>query len=544
MQTDELRAFLESPEQARQLLSDWGIRDLERGKGNLDKLADILGLDGLSELCHPLGRLLPRSSDPDKALNNLERFFTNAGPSVLPSLMESRARTLETVLQLFSASQFSSDLLITNPDFLEMLRIPLRSSPSRAEMLQQLRDDVAAAYEDSAVLAAFRRFRQKHLLRIGANDIIRDRPLEEITRDISRVADTSLEIALETAKLNISKRFGEPITKHREPARCTILAFGKLGGKELNYSSDIDLMFLYDEEGHSVGQQITVLANDDYFSRVCSEVVRLLSANTEAGLGYRIDLRLRPEGHRGPLARSLTSTLAYYDRMGRTWERQALIKIRPVAGDAKLGEEFLAAIEPFVYRKYLSVAEINEIKALKRKIEHKSGQFGESDTEVKTGHGGIRDVEFTIQFLQLLNAGDLPDIREPNTLKAMRALEKVGCLTDLEYRVLDDTYRFLRKVEHRLQFMFELQTHGLPEKHDELRRLALRMGYTVPREVKNPDDSKQLTLLDPYDAFLADYKEKTALNRTILNHLLHQSFSSSEENPESDLLLDPSPEPE
>src|SRR5262249_42950011 len=163
---------------------------------------------------------------------------------------------------------FFSDLLITNPDFLEMLRIPLRSSPSRAEMLEQLRAEVAAAYEDSAVLRVFRRFRQKHLLRIGANDIIRDRPLEEITRDISRVAATSLEIALETARTHISQRFGEPITKYSEPARCVILAFGKLGGKELNYSSDIDLMFVYDEEGHTVGQRITVLANDDFFSRV------------------------------------------------------------------------------------------------------------------------------------------------------------------------------------------------------------------------------------------------------------------------------------
>lgn len=544
MQTEELRSCLQSPEQSAALLADWNVRDAERGKSNLDKLAEVLGVDALSELCHPLSRLLPRCPDPDMALNNLERFITTAGPGILPSLMEGRARTLETTLQLFSASQFASDLLITNPGYLEMLRIPLRSSPSRAEMLQQLRDEVSAAYEDSAVLAVFRRFRQKHLLRIGANDIIRDRPLEEITRDISRVADTSLEVALEIAQRNIGVRFGEPITKFGERARCAILAFGKLGGKELNYSSDIDLMFIYDEEGHTVGQQITILANDDYFARICSEVVRLLSANTEAGQGYRIDLRLRPDGHRGPLARSLASTLAYYDTRGRTWERQALIKIRPVAGDVRLGEEFLAAIEPFVYRKYLSVAEINEIKALKRKIEHKSGQFGESDTEVKTGLGGIRDVEFTIQFLQLLNGGDLPDIRQPNTLKAMRALEAVGCLTDLEYRVLDDTYRFLRKVEHRLQFMFDLQTHCLPDKPEELRKLALRMGFTSPSEVKATDDSRPIQLLDPYDAFLADYREKTALNRTILNHLVHQSFSSSEQDPESDLLLDPSPDPE
>ena len=585
MQTDELRLCLESVEQARKLLRDWDVKDTERGKTNLAQLANVLGMDALGELSHPLSRLLPRCADPDMALNNLDRYFTNAGPDSMPVLMEARARTLETMLQLFSTSQFFSDLLITNPDFLEMLRIPLRNSPSRPEMGEQLREEVAAAYEDANVLRAFRRFRQRQTLRIGTNDIIRDRPLEEITRDISRVADTSLEVALETALRNISKRFGEPFTDADEPARCVILGFGKLGGKELNYSSDIDLMFLYDDEGQTRGSRITAISNDDFFARVCSDVVRLLSANTDRGQAYRVDLRLRPEGQRGPLARSLASTLSYYDTMGRTWERQALIKVRPVAGDARLGEEFLRAIEPFVYRRYLSVAEINEIKLLKRRIEQKSGQYGESETEVKTGHGGIRDVEFTIQFLQLLNGGDLPDIRLSNTLKAMRALEKVGCLTDLEYRVLDDTYRFLRKTEHRLQLMFDLQTHRLPDKPEELRKLALRMGYVVARREVSPfvlasdageapevieslgtlnpapaatlpqgersaDDAprpigeQEAVLLDPLDAFLADYREKTSLNRTILNHLLHQSFSSSEEDPEADLILDPNPEPE
>jgi [glutamine synthetase] adenylyltransferase / [glutamine synthetase]-adenylyl-L-tyrosine phosphorylase len=551
MQTDELRQCLDSLDEARRCLADWDVADIERARTNLEQMASVLGFDVLNELCHPLARLLPRCADPDMALNNLERFLSSAGPAIVPTLLESRARTLETMLQLFSASQFFSDLLITNPDFIEMLRIPLRSSPSRAEMREQLRSEVATAYEDSTVLRVFRRFRQKQMLRIGTNDIIRDRPLEEITRDISRVADTSLEVALETALANIRKRFGEPMTKDGRLARCVIMGFGKLGGKELNYSSDIDLMFLYDEEGHTEGKNITVLSNDDFFARVCTEVVRLLGSSTDAGQAYRIDMRLRPDGQRGPLARSFASTLAYYDTRGRTWERQALIKLRPVAGDARLGEEFLRAIEPFVYRKYLSVAEINEIKALKRKIEQKSGQFGESDSEVKTGHGGIRDVEFTIQFLQLLNGGDLADIRLSNTLKAMRALEKVGCLTDPEYRVLDDTYRFLRKVEHRLQLMFDQQTHRLPERPEELRKLALRMGYAAADENQTTQPSTgasapegEKCVLDPLDAFLADYREKTALNRTILNHLLHQSFSSSEADPEADLLLDPNPDPE
>jgi len=441
-----------------------------------------------------------------------------------------------------------------------MLRIPLRRSPSPAELQAQLQAEIDAAADEAAVMTIFRRFRQRQVLRIGTNDIIRDRPLEEITRDIARVADVALEAALATACRSVSKRHGQPITTEGLPARCVVLAFGKLGGEELNYSSDIDLMFLYDEEGATQGGRLGTISNDEYYAKVVGEVVRLLSEITDRGQAYRVDLRLRPEGHRGPLVRSLASTLTYYDSLGRTWERQALIKVRPVAGDRDLGQRFLKAIESFVYRKYLSYAEINEIKAMKRRIEHKTSQAGVSATEVKTGRGGIRDIEFTIQFLQLLNGGDLPEVRQRNTLLAIQALERVGCLTDQEYRVLDDAYRFLRKTEHRLQLLFDLQTHRLPDSEEELRKLSLRMGYPQPqprlparlsrgdkKKIRHEPPASPLTLVpDPCQAFRKDYAEKTEPTRRILDHLLHQTFAGEPEQaePESDLILEPSPDPE
>src|SRR5207253_7941601 len=166
--------------------------------------------------------------------------------------------------------------------------------------------------------------------------------------------------------------------------------------------------------------------------------------------------------------RTLASTLSYYDAMGRTWERQALIKARPVAGDFALGTEFVQAVEPFVYRKYFSFSEINEIKAMKRKLERKTTAAGADESEVKTGRGGIRDIEFTVQFLQLLNGGDSPEVRQRNTLVALEALEIAGCLTPHETYTLADAYRFLRKTEHRLQLLFDLQTHKLPTATEEL----------------------------------------------------------------------------
>ncbi|MHB1422205.1 MAG: bifunctional [glutamate--ammonia ligase]-adenylyl-L-tyrosine phosphorylase/[glutamate--ammonia-ligase] adenylyltransferase [Gemmataceae bacterium] len=559
MQLEQLRTCVGSLSGARVLMQTWRLRDLERGWRNLSGLAEVLPLDSLRDLCTPLGRLLPRCPDPDMALNNLERFLANsAAVAQMPVLLENRARVLEILLHLFSTSQTFSDLLSLNPDYLDMLRVPLRRSPCKDELQAQLQAEVDAAYEDAAVLRVFRRFRQRQMLRIGTNDIIRDRPLDEITRDIAHVADVAIEVALNTALRQVGKRFGQPRTEDGRPVSCVVLAFGKHGGEELNYSSDTDLMFVYSEEGATRGKRITSLGNDEFFARIVTEVVRLLSSHTDRGHAFRVDLRLRPEGHRGPLARSLASTLAYYDAMGRTWERQALIKVRPVAGDLALGQGFLQAIEPFVYRKYLSFAEINEIKAIKRRIEHHAGRGGPHPAlptegagkdwgEVKTGRGGIRDIEFTIQFLQLLNGGDLPQARQRNTLLALSALERVGCLTDQEYRVLDDAYRFLRKVEHRLQLLFDLQTHRLPEGADELRKLALRMGYPSRdrrgAEAKPlPDDNGS----DPLADFMRDYQEKTEPTRRILDHLLHQTFAgeAEEAEPESDLLLDTNPDPE
>ena len=452
------------------------VRDSERAARNLAALQSHVG--PFPELIAALGRLLPRSADPDMALNNLERIFANpAARPQLPGLLEARGRGLEAALQLLATSQFFADTLAVYPEFFESIRLPKRS-PHFAELVVELRSEVEAAPDDTGVLRAFRRFRARHHLRIGINDIVRDRPLEEITKELARLADASIEVSLSHAMRAVTQRSGKATGPNGMPARIAALAFGKLGGDELNYSSDIDLMFVYDHDGEVSGRR-TGISNAEFFTDVVRHVVRLLSQDTDRGIAYRVDLRLRPEGQRGLLARSLANTLSYYDTRGRTWERQALIKLRTVAGDAELGREFLAAIEPFVYRKYFSFAEINEVKALKRQMEQRAGrprggESGESSaaarwttpTDVKTGRGGIRDIEFTVQFLQLLNGGDLPAVHQRNTLMAIEALEIAGCLTPHETYTLAEAYRFLRKTEHRLQLLFDLQTHKLPTSTD------------------------------------------------------------------------------
>jgi glutamate-ammonia-ligase adenylyltransferase len=553
------------------LLKQWRIVDFERGFRNYQALQTHVG-QFFEPLTRTLVQSLPDSADPDQALNTLERFFAQSSThSLLPRLTGPDSRPLEVLVQLFATSPFFGDVLTVDPDFLDIATAPLRETPTRSELVEQLRGKVATETDDGGVLRAIRRFRRLHVLRIGVNDVIRDRSLEEITSDLSRVAEATVEVAWEIANRTMSQKFGNPQSERGELARATVLAFGKLGGSELNYSSDIDLMVVYEEEGRTDGRRS--IENEEFFARSATELIRLISSHTDRGQAYRVDFRLRPEGQRGTMARSLASTLAYYDALGRTWERQALIKVRPIAGDLSLGEEFVESIQPFVYKRFLSFAEINEIKAMKRKIEQQA-QRGSGGREVKTGPGGIRDVEFAIQFLQLLNGGDLPEVRRRDTLGALHALEMAGCLTDLEYRGLDDTYRFLRKVEHRLQILFDLQTHRLPEKNDALHKLALRLGYpftteghprieetsptrtgsTLSAQRHSPLDELSTTpslatrdlLVEPLDQFLHDYHDKTRLNRTILNHLLHSTFAGSTgtAEPESDLILDPNPEEE
>ena len=545
------------------------FRDAERAKRNLAAITGHVGATLWPAVEPLLRRELPRTADADMAFNNLERLLAiPAAREQLPALLDRRGRDLESTLQLLAMSQFFADTLILYPEALDIVRAAPRRNPSTEELTSILRSDIDAAYDDNSILRAFRRYRQLQTLRVGVNDVLRDRPLEEITRDLARIADASLKVAVQTALQNLTKKLGQPMTPSGQPSKIVALAFGKLGGDELNYSSDIDLMFVYDEDGETTGKRAGAVPNSEFYCRVVTEVIRLLASHTDRGFAYRVDLRLRPEGNRGPLARSLSSTLSYYDVMGRTWERQALIKLRHVAGDSPLGKQVVKALQPFVYRKYFSFSEINEVKALKRQMELRATRAGIDEQDVKTGRGGIRDIEFTVQFLQLLNGGDLPAVRQRNTLLALEALEIAGCLNPQETYILADAYRFLRKTEHRLQLLFDWQTHRLPTSTVELSKLALRMGYgtetrppddddpTLPRSEfpaqrrslidERPDSGFETRslLLEPLELFLKDYIDKTAIDRTILDHLLHQTFAEPEglAEPESDLILDPDPD--
>ncbi|HEY1067427.1 MAG TPA: bifunctional [glutamate--ammonia ligase]-adenylyl-L-tyrosine phosphorylase/[glutamate--ammonia-ligase] adenylyltransferase [Pirellulales bacterium] len=533
METVLLQQRLEDPKSAPSWLAEWGVANPARAHENLVRIARRrIPIDLMGSLCEQFSRLLPACPDPDMALNNVERYFAVASnPLSVAASFERDHQALPILIQIFSTSQYFSDLLVADQGAFDVLRLTEGQPVSRESLIHELWTEILALSTPTSVSAAIRRFKRRETLRIGYGDIVRGQKLETVTSQISYLADAVVEAAVRAARMNNEQKYGTPQRHDKQPARYVVLALGKLGGEELNYSSDVDLVCLYDGEGVTNTSRKT--PNNEFFERVTRDVVKVLSEVTDLGQGYRVDLRLRPEGSRGPLVRSLDDTLQYYDVVGRTWERQAYVKARPIAGDLDLGREFLAKLEPWVYRRYLSLADIVGIKALKRRIERMSELEGDDLRNVKTGRGGIRDVEFVIQFLQLLNGGDLPPVRTGNTLAALAALEEAGCLTDQERALLETNYRFLRKIEHRLQFMFDLQTHVLPADPLELKRLAIRLGYK--------DGEKKTALA----AFQEEFDNATQLNRKILDHLLHDAFPDDPETePETDLVLDPDPSPE
>lgn len=486
-----------------------------------------LGDDLLTMLIDSLGRTLPGVVDADRVLLTLERFLGILhSPLSAVALFHRDAAALETLLAIVATSPYLAEIVLAEPDTWEQIRRGGGRPEKREALREVLRAEIGGQTDSRLVMRALRRFKRREVLRIAYGDIVMGQRLETVVGQISAVADCVVAEAVRVAWDRQRQLRGEPQEADGRPATLAVLALGKLGGNELNYSSDIDLIGCYSAEGRVVGPK--PCTNDEFFQRVVQEATRLIGETTELGAAYRVDLRLRPHGGQGPLVLPLAAMQRYYDQQGRTWERQAWVKARCIAGDEALGNRLLAGLEPWIYSRWLNRADISGIRALKRRIEQRAIREGADAADLKTGRGGIRDIEFTIQFLQLLNGGDTRAVRGGNTIEAIRRLAASGGLTDQEREILERTYRLLRTVEHRLQILYDRQTHRLPEDDGEFTRLAVRTGYG-----NGPAAAGRLR---------ADLAEATRLNRRILDHLLHDAFPGDViPEPEVDLVLDPEP---
>jgi glutamate-ammonia-ligase adenylyltransferase len=433
----------------------------------------------LAALLPRLLRHLAAAADPDMALNNVERLaaavFDRAG---FYTLLGEHPQALTVVVTLAATSQFLTDSVIRSPQTLAWLLDPrvMRPRPREA-MLEEVAAACRPFQSEEARANALRRVKRRELCRIGLLDILGDADLTTTTQELSNLADACLAQAWEIVRPGLVARYGEP--RHGDgdaPTGFAIVALGKMGGEELNYSSDVDLCFVYEAEGETTGPE--AVPSRAFFARAAERLLAVLTTPTEEGAVYRVDLRLRPEGTGGPLALPLDGYRQYHETRGLLWERQALIKARPAAGDERLGRAFLDLARRIAYRPGLEREAIGEIQAVKARIDRMLRARGRQERHVKLGVGGIREIEFHVQALQLLYGAQDPWLQERNSLRALHRLAERGYLSWEESRDLAHAYVFLRTVEHRLQVLHALQTHTLPGDPVELGKLARRLGYT------------------------------------------------------------------
>jgi [glutamine synthetase] adenylyltransferase / [glutamine synthetase]-adenylyl-L-tyrosine phosphorylase len=397
-----------------------------------------------------------------------------ASAPALVDLIENFPLGEASLLRLFALSNICGTRLARNPGTLLWLSQPEICLASRGygEMLNHLRESNRDGTIAAHNFRALRRWKNREMVRIALRELADAAPLEETTSELSQLAAICVRVVFEHWDSEFRRTFGSPA------AEFAVLGLGKLGGRELNHSSDIDLLFLYTEEGRLSSR----FSYHEWFNRLGEKILETFSTPDPEGALFRIDLRLRPEGSAGPLARSLESMENYYAGFGETWERLALIKADGVCGSRELVYEFLRQHQPFIYPSSPTPDLLDEIAAIKRRIERDVVGMERLDRDVKLGRGGIREIEFVVQTLQFIHGARHTFLQERNTLKALPALARLDLIPRNEVVDLDRAYRFLRRVEHRLQIDAEQQTHTVPREPDSQRRLALSLGFSSSRE--------------------------------------------------------------
>ena len=475
---------VESDQPLVRLLEEKGFSYAARSATNLRLLQQLLP----DHLVRQITVAALATPLPDMALNGLERVSVVVGTDALVAVGEQKNR-LAQLLMVCGSSPFLVNILSRDPSYFDYLftRRGIDIRRSETEMLAQLHSQVTKETDFPALFPILRRFKFLEILRIAARDLNGLAPLEEVTGELSALAAASLQVAYEVARRKLVEEHGKPIMETPDgprEAEMTILGMGKFGGRELNFSSDIDLIYFYSsDEGETTGVPDGTgalkgkLSLHAFFVKLGEMVSKALSQVTADGFVFRVDLGLRPEGKSGDLACSIHSAATYYEYWGQSWERCAMLKARPVAGSIPLGEQVLKAIEPFIYRRYLDYNLIEDMMGMKKKIDASLTREREGEFNIKLGRGGIREIEFFIQALQLVYSGKNPQLRERNSLKALETLRESRLIGDGDALALTEAYRFLRTVEHRIQVVQERQTHSLPKKDDEMLALARRCGY-------------------------------------------------------------------
>jgi glutamate-ammonia-ligase adenylyltransferase len=449
------------------LITDIESRSAVRSRARLESLQGVP-----PEILHRIGVLLDSAPDPDNVARYLNQFWRENPNAFLR--IGGQVTTLRYLMAVLSYSAFLSEAVLKNPQWLE----PLGRGGDMHRVLMaeeyetRLRQFVGWESEEAPSAVDLARFRREQLLRIVIRDVLGLGTLSDVTLELSNLADAILDLSYRRIRASLAGVHGEPLV-NGEPAQFSVIALGKLGGRELNYSSDIDLMFIYDGAGDTDGPHR--ITNKEFFKKIANSYTELLSTYTGGGMCYRVDLRLRPDGRYGEVCHSLEGARNYYRTRGRDWELQMLIKGRVAAGEPAPGVGLLEFVEPLIYSTTLDFKAVESVSEARERINEKLKRSAHAGVDIKLARGGIRDIEFLVQCLQRLHGGREPWVRHGGTLFALFRLRDKDLLSDSEYSRLVAAYQFLRNLEHRLQFNEDRQIHTLPQNLDELELLARKM---------------------------------------------------------------------
>lgn len=487
------------PEQTRAILTAYHLRDIEQADRNLQAMAgEPHQRRQLAEILPLLLDSISRTADPDQALNHWERLLEGVTRSSFLDYLRSSPRMLDLLCTIFGNSDALAFTVIRDPMLVYWLadESVLTKSPTRAGIEAALRKSLGQLTVKELKLDVLRRFRRREMLRIGVRDLQRLADVPETTAALSDLAGLLIQAAYEIVDVDLRQQYGRPMHQNREgrwvETGFAVIAMGKLGGHELNYSSDVDVIYVYAShegetrapKGGTSGKPAAVgISNEEYFELLSRELTKALTEQTKEGYIFRVDLRLRAEGSVGQLARSLEDYRRYYTARGQVWERLALLKAWPVAGSLDVGRAFCAMVKPFIFGpaammgKDTALRIVQDVRAVKEMIDAKMADRGHERRNVKLGTGGIREIEFLVQTIQVLAGKRLPALLDRSTLGALDKFAGKRLLSTSQRDALKAAYLFLRDVEHKLQMVHDLQTHALPESGEELERCAIRMGY-------------------------------------------------------------------
>jgi glutamate-ammonia-ligase adenylyltransferase len=384
---------------------------------------------------------------------------------------------LTELARVWACSEFITDACVRHPEMLQELHDSgdLRQSYAADRYRQHLAALLDGVTDEAQLGERLRRYRRREMVRIAWRDLAGHCELNEVVTDLSALADACIDLSLERLYAWQCAQWGTPSNPDGVAQRLVVLGMGKLGAHELNFSSDVDLIFAYPEDGETRDGPRSI-TNQEFFIRLGQRLGNVLSNTTAEGYVFRVDTRLRPFGESSALALSFDAMEDYYQVHGREWERYAMIKARVVAGDRAAGNELMAMLKPFVYRRYVDYGAFQSLREMKAMIGREVQRKG-MDDNVKLGAGGIREVEFIGQAFQLIRGGREPTLQVRRILTVLEALRGFGWLPDFVVDELTGSYTFLRNTEHRIQEYQDRQTHDLPEDETGRLRLAWSMGY-------------------------------------------------------------------